>query len=105
MKKLFAICFGLALSVGVAFAQSGDMQNDSMKNDNTTKKEMSGKTAKVTGKISEDGKSFVSDTDSKSYTISNPEAVKGHEGHHVILTAHVNADKDEVHVMSLKMAK
>jgi hypothetical protein len=59
----------------------------------------------VTGKISDDGKTFVGDTDSKSWTISNPDAVKGHEGHHVILTAHVYADKNEVHVMSLKMAK
>ena len=48
---------------------------------------------------------FVSDKDSKSWTISNPDAVKGHEGHHVTLTAHVYADKNEVHVMSLKMAK
>jgi len=30
--------------------------------------------------------------------------VKGHEGHHVTLNAHVYADKKEVHVMSLKMA-
>jgi hypothetical protein len=45
------------------------------------------------------------DTDSKTWTIENPDAVKGHEGHHVTLTAQCNADKSEVHVMSLKMAK
>ena len=45
------------------------------------------------------------DTDSKSWTVTNPEAVKGHEGHHVVLTAHVDADKGEVKVVSLKMAK
>jgi hypothetical protein len=33
----------------------------------------------------------------------NPDAVKGHEGHHVILSAHVYADKGAVHVMSVKM--
>jgi hypothetical protein len=42
---------------------------------------------------------------SKSWTISNPDAVKGHEGHHVTLQARVDADKNEVHVVSLKMAK
>jgi hypothetical protein len=47
----------------------------------------------------------VSDSDSKTWTIANPDAVKGHEGHHVTLTAHVNSDKGEVHVVSLKMAK
>jgi hypothetical protein len=63
------------------------------------------KAVSVTGKISDDGKMFVSDKDSKSWTISNPDAVKGHEGHHVILQADVDADKSEVHVESLKMAK
>ena len=65
---------------------------------------MSTKAVSITGTISDDGKMFVSDKDSKSWTITNPEAVKGHEGHHVVLTAHAYADKGEVHVMSLKMA-
>jgi pentapeptide MXKDX repeat protein len=99
MKKLMTICFALALlTAGVASAQD-TMQNDNMKAD------ASKKAVQVTGKISDDGKTFVSDTDSKSWTITNPDAVKGHEGHHVTLTAHVYADKNEVHVMSLKMAK
>src|ERR1700722_5509131 len=98
MRKLMAICLALAiLSFGMAVAQD-TMNNDTMKAD------MSKKAVKVTGKISDDGKMFVSDKDSKSWTIKNPEAVKGHEGHHVTLTAHVYADKGEVHVMSLKMA-
>jgi hypothetical protein len=75
------------------------MQNDTMKADAAKK------TVQVTGKVSDDGKMFVGDTDSKSWTIDNPEAVKGHEGHHVILPAQCDADKSEVHVMSLKMVK
>lgn len=99
MKTLIAICFALALlNVGVASAQD-TMNNDTMKADAPKK------TMDVKGKISDDGKMFVSDKDSKSWTIVNPEAVKGHEGHHVILTAHIYPDKNEVHVMSLKMAK
>jgi hypothetical protein len=62
-------------------------------------------TVSITGKISTDGTTFVSDKDSKSWTISNPDAVKGHEGHHVTLQAQVDADKNEVHVAGLKMAK
>ena len=99
MKKLMTVCFALALlTFGVASAQDS-MQNDSMKAD------ASKKAVQVTGKVSDDGKTFVTDTDSKSWTITNPAAVKGHEGHHVTLTAQCNADKNEVHVMSLKMAK
>jgi hypothetical protein len=104
MKKLMAICSLLALlTLGVASAQDA-MQNDTMKKDNA-KADMSAKATKVTGKISEDGKTFVSDSDSKNWTITNPETVKGHEGHHVTLTAKVDADKSAVEVVSLKMAK
>jgi lipid-binding SYLF domain-containing protein len=71
----------------------------------TSKSGTSMKAVSITGTISDDGKMFVSDKDGKSWTISNPDAVKGHEGHHVILQAQVDADKGEVHVMSLKMAK
>lgn len=97
MKRLMTVCFALSLLLcSIAVAQDS-MKHDDMKAD-------SSKAVKVTGKISDDGKSFVSDKDSKSWTITNPEAIKGHEGHHVTLTAHVYADKGEVHVVSLKMA-
>ena len=48
---------------------------------------------------------FVSDKDKTIYKIDNADAVKGHEGHHVTLTAHVDALKSEVEIISLKMAK
>jgi hypothetical protein len=63
------------------------------------------KSVKVVGKISDDGKSFVSDKDGKTWTIENPDAVKGHEGHHVVLSANPDAASSTVHVNSLKMAK
>jgi hypothetical protein len=100
MKKLMTLSFVLALLMSaVALAQYGSQQPD------TGKSGTSMKAVSITGTISDDGKMFVSDEDGKSWTISNPDAVKGHEGHHVTLQAQVNADKSEVHVMSLKMAK
>jgi len=97
MKKLMTICFALGwLLCSVAVAQD-TMKQDNMKSDTA-------KAVNVTGTISADGKSFVGDKDKKTWTIQNPDAVKGHEGHHVTLSAHVYADKGEVHVMSLKMA-
>ncbi len=98
MKTLMKIFFALSLLMSVVVVAQDTMKQDTMKNDASTK------TVSVGGKISDDGKTFVSDKDGKSWTISNPEAVKGHEGHHVMLKAHVYADKNEVHVMSLKMA-
>ena len=97
MKRLMAILFALTLLTSLSL-MAQDTKQDSMKADTSTK------AANITGKISDDGKSFVSDKDGKSWTISNPDAVKGHEGHHVTLKAHVSADKNEVDVVSLKMA-
>jgi hypothetical protein len=98
MKKLMKILFALSLLMSVVVVAQDTMKQDTMKNDASTK------AVSVGGKISDDGKTFVSDKDGKSWMISNPEVVKGHEGHHVTLKAHVYADKNEVHVMSLKMA-
>ena len=99
MKKLMILGFALAVMMTAA-GVAQDCMKGSMKSDSSSKAPIN-----VTGKISDDGKSFVADKDGKSWNIVNPDAVKGHEGHHVVLNAHVNADKSEVHVVSLKMAK
>jgi hypothetical protein len=100
MKRLMITSFALALLMSaVAIAQYDAKQPDNSKSSPAMK------AVSITGKISEDGKMFVNDQDSKSWTISNPDAVKGHEGHHVTLKAQVDTDNNEVHVVSLKMAK
>jgi len=98
MRKLITILFALSLLTSLSLVAQDTAKQDNMKADASTK------ATSVTGKISDDGKTFVSDKDGKSWTISNPDAVKGHEGHHVTLKAHVSADKSEVDVVSLKMA-
>jgi hypothetical protein len=44
---------------------------------------------------------IVTDKDQKILTVKNPEALKGHEGHHVAVTGHVEGDS--IHVESTKM--
>src|SRR5579862_5944590 len=44
---------------------------------------------------------IVSDKDQKVLTVDNPDAVKGHEGHHVAATGTVSGDS--IHIDSLKM--
>jgi hypothetical protein len=63
------------------------------------------KTLKGTIKAEGDKIRFVNDGDQKSWDVMNPEALKGHEGHHVQVSAHVYADKNAVHVMRVKMLK
>jgi len=43
----------------------------------------------------------VTDGDQKVLKVDNPDALKGHEGHHVAVTGHVDGDK--IHVDSTKM--
>jgi hypothetical protein len=62
-------------------------------------------TLKGTVKADGDKYTFVNDKDGKSWDVMNPEELKGHEGHHVQLSAHVYADKNSIHVMSVKMLK
>jgi hypothetical protein len=98
MKKVLTMMFALFLLASLGLVAQDTTSQDNMKAGTSMK------ATSIMGKISDDGKSFVSDKDGKSWTISNPDAVKGHEGHHVVLKAHVSADTNQVDVVSLKMA-
>jgi hypothetical protein len=106
MKKWTLIAFAAALMMSsAAIAQDTMKQGSQMKDDNMKADNMSKKAVSISGKVSDDGRMFVSDKDNKSWTISNPQALKGHEGHHVTVKARLDADKNEIHVTSVKMAK
>jgi hypothetical protein len=107
MKKFGVALFALVLALSLgAFGQYGSQQpNDqqgSMSQGQTSGKK-AGKSAHLMGKISDDGKTLT-DKDGKSWTIDNPDAVKGHEGHDVSLRGHVDTASNTIHVTSLKMA-
>ena len=86
MRKLMRICFAVALlTFGVASAQDTGNHNNMMKAEDSENE------VQITGTISDTGKTFVSESDHKNWTITNPEAVKGHEGHRVVLRANVHA--------------
>ena len=108
MKKLLAVVFAMCVFVGMSsFAQ--DAAATSSKPAKTKKTAATGEAKaplkSLSGSISADGKSFTNAADQKSWDIANPEAVKGHEGHTVNVKAHVYADKNQIHVMSVKMPK
>ncbi len=102
MKKLSAALLALVVLISLsALAQYG---SDKQEKKDSSAKTSAGPAAKdVVGTIGKDGKTFTSDKDKKSWKLVNPEAVKGHEGHHVKLNAHFYPDKGEAHVMSLSM--
>ena len=101
MKKLLILVVALSVMFTVAgFAQ--DMSKDS-----GMAKAAPAPLKNIKGTVTADGDklTFVSDKGKKSWDVANPEALKGHEGHHVEVSAHVYADKGQIHVMSVKMLK
>jgi hypothetical protein len=105
MKKvmvcLLAVTFALSLT---AFAQ----QDTTLSQDqNMSQVQAAAPLMTLKGTVKADGDKywFVNDKDKKSWEVINPETLKGHEGHHVELSAHVYADKMQIHVMSVKMLK
>ena len=80
MQKLAIVFLASAITLSAsAFGQYSTSPAPEKSQDAT-------KAVSVAGKIADDGKTFVSDKDGKSWTIVYP-------------------DKGEIHVMSLKMAK
>jgi hypothetical protein len=120
MKKLLGLSLAMVLALPLmALAQSSSSQSQDPaaqpssssqgtmgQNDSSMGKgSHAAKSGAVKGTISQDGKSLVSDTDGKSWTIANPDAVKGHEGHHVELKGSTDASTGEIQVTSVKMLK
>ena len=60
---------------------------------------------KDTVKADDDKITFVSDDGENSWEVVNPETLKDHVGHHVEHSAHVYADKGQIHIMKVTMLK
>ncbi len=59
------------------------------------------KTLTISGKVSDDGKTFITDIDSE-WTVNNAEALKGHEGGRATVKCYIDPDRDTLHVLSVK---
>lgn len=101
MKKIVLALAVIALALPSAFAQYGQASGASAKTANKNAENPPLKT--IRGTISADGKTFTPDKGKDTWTLKNPEDVKGHEGHHVDLNAHVFKSSHELHVMKVDM--
>jgi hypothetical protein len=101
MKKLSVLAVALSVAtIGRPVLALGQPQE--MKQEEAKPKLMD-----IKGTVKADGDmiTFVADSDGKSWNVVNPETVKDHVGHHVQLSAHVYADKGQIHVMKVTMLK
>jgi hypothetical protein len=108
MRKLLliciAICFLLALSA-LAFDDMGKSAtvNGWVSDDKCGAKGANASAEACTKKCLAAGAKMVivTDKDQKVLTVDNPDALKGHEGHHIAATGEVKGDS--IHVDSMKM--
>ena len=108
MKKVLLICLAFCFLLAVSALAFDDMGKDStvkgwVSDDKCGAKGANDKAAACTKKCLDAGAKMVvvTDGDQKVLMVKNPEALKGHEGHHVAVTGHVEGDS--VHVESVKM--
>jgi hypothetical protein len=106
MRKVLSIVFALALVLCVAapvFAGDAQTVNGWVSDSKCGAKGAHDGAAECTKKCIAEGASMVvvTDQDQKVLTVENPDALKGHEGHHIAVTGHVEGDK--IHVESAKM--
>jgi hypothetical protein len=105
MKKLLLLCVAVSLILfAVSFAFAGSTTVNGYVSDSMcgAKGAKDGHTDCMNKCISK-GASYVvvTDGDQKVLNVSNPEALKGHEGHHVAVTGDVEGDS--IHIDSVKM--
>jgi hypothetical protein len=108
MKKVFSICllFCMVLSIAsFSFAadDKADTVNGWISDSKCGAKGANAGAAACTKKCLDEGAKMVvvTDGDQKVLNVENPDALKGHEGHHVAVSGHVTGDN--IHVMSVKM--
>ncbi len=101
MKKLLVFALAMGVMLGMAALSQGASGGKEAKSSTAAAAPL--KTIKGMVKFDGDKATFVADEGGKSWDVENPEALKGHDGHHVSLRAHVYEDKGTIHVMTVKM--
>jgi hypothetical protein len=108
MKKLLLLCLALSmvfLYVAVASAADSETVKGWVSDTKCGAKGTSEKHAACAKKCISSGEkmALVTDNDQKVLTVSNPDALEGHEGHHVEVKGQVTGDSINVDKDSIKM--
>lgn len=89
-----------ALLCGITLAQEVTAQNATRQ---TTTKAAPTRVVTLSGTVAGDGRMLLSDKHDTRWTVTNPDALKGHEGHQVTLKGCAEAGKNEIQVLKVRM--
>ena len=104
MKALTLLFAVVALLLATMTAQSNPQQSGNQNNQaqqQSTQGNNMGEHYKMSGKVSEDGKTVVNDKNNKSYTVSNPSSLKDYEGQDVALIVQVDPANNTIHIIQV----
>jgi len=108
MRKVLVVCFALCFLLALSAMAFDDMSKSATVNGWVVDDKCGAKAAHAgaeacTKKCLEGGAKMVvvTDGDQKVLSVENPDALKGHEGHHVAVTGTMG--KDSIKVESVKM--
>jgi hypothetical protein len=117
MKRVLTVLFAFLLTASLSLMaqEPASKDKDQAAADKKVQKAESkeakaaekGKTMSLTGWVKDqEGKTvFENDKDKQAWSITNPEAVKGHEGHHVKVKAKLNEADHSMNVEKLTMMR
>jgi hypothetical protein len=113
MRRVVAFLFAFLITASLTLVAQEPASKDQTANDKSVQKAENkeansaakGKTMSLTGWVKDqDGKTvFINDKDKQAWNISNLDAVKGHEGHHVKVKAKLNEADHSMDVEKLTM--
>jgi hypothetical protein len=115
MKRLLTLLFAFLLSASLSLAAQEPAKDQSSSSDKKVQKAekkeanaaQKGKDMSLTGWVRDQGGKtvFENDKDKQAWDISNPDAVKGHEGHHVKVKAKLDEANHSLTVDKLTMMR
>lgn len=115
MKRLLTLLFAFLISASLSLAAQEPAGKDQSSTDKKVQKAekkeakaaQKGKDMSLTGWVRDQGGKtvFENDKDKQSWDISNPDAVKGHEGHHVKVKAKLDEANHSLTVDKLRMMR
>jgi uncharacterized protein HemX len=110
MKTLILVVVALILSLAsiawAQYSQSGQGQTNPQtgqagsQTSQTNQNTQGGQN--MSGTVSRDRKTFTNDQDSKTYTVHNPQSLKGYEGQHVAVMVTVDPDTGDLLITQIE---
>ena len=102
MRRMVRICFLVVLICGMLSVCAAQRDNEAKQANSHTAKSPE-KTISVAGRVGLDGKTVVSDRDSRIWKVVNAEMLSGSEGRLVTIKAYTEANSSEIRVTVVRL--